>query len=83
MSYEEISIEHIKKCRKNYVCVWCGEQIEIGRPSVNRAYIFSDHFQRDKCHPECYKSLMEITDIEEGFTMGNYFRGSTQSREEY
>lgn len=82
MSFEEISIKHIKKCRKVYKCIWCGEQIEIGQPSTNRTYIFHDHLQRDKCHPECYKCLQEIVDIDDGFIAGDYFRGSTETRED-
>lgn len=74
--YEEIKIQVIKKGRKNYRCVWCGDSIPIGLEHLYRVYRFDGEFQTDRVHGECIKASKDCEDLEEGFEAWTFVRGT-------
>jgi hypothetical protein len=81
MSYEEI---HYRKVigRNEYSCVWCGEKILKKEKHVSRVYKFDGDFHSDRLHLECEDALGQFTfdELSDGFTEGEFKRGSTESK---
>lgn len=82
-----VGMTHIKACRKQHWCHWCGERIEIGRPAVKIAGVWNGDFGSAYWHPECdaaFRSLdwkgREECGVDEPFDRGIFQRGSTECR---
>lgn len=82
MSYQELTIKKVRP-RKNHICAWCGEHINVGDVSVYRAYKYEGDFHTDYMHEECtdgMKRSMNDKELREdlidyGFETGAQFRG--------
>lgn len=63
------------KCRKRHVCIWCGEDINMGDKAMYFSGIYEGDFQSHYMHPEC-DSAASRSDIDEyGFTAYENKRG--------
>lgn len=68
--------------KKQHICIWCGEKIEIGAEYHYVVGKFQGDFQDNNFHPECNKAAQSCfsEDPEEGFEPCAYERGSLESR---
>ncbi len=82
MSYTEL--KHTQPiCRKEHLCEWCNEKIEIGEKADYRAYVFDGDFNNGYMHMECLENGFNKEDretLQEGFEIGGYKRGSLYLR---
>jgi hypothetical protein len=80
MSYQLIS-ETTPRARKEYKCIWCGEQILRGEKHTHEVSTF-DGFQDHRWHMECYKASKRYfaQSGEEEFMPYDYRRGSLESK---
>jgi hypothetical protein len=58
MSYTLLS-ETRPKARKQHVCVWCGEKIEVGETYLHEKSVYDGSMQDHKWHIECEKACDE------------------------
>jgi hypothetical protein len=80
MSFLFLRDRIIKKCYLPHTCVWCGEKIDSKQPAINRAYIFEGDFNCDYLHPECNNALVNTPNLEDGFGIGQFKRGSSEQK---
>lgn len=79
MSYDELAVEDVKKCRKNHLCAWCAETISKGAPAIYRAGVFDGDFLSDHFHPECWDAcgrFVEAVGEVVSWTPGDFKRGT-------
>lgn len=81
MSYEEISAKHVVG-RKEYFCEWCSESISKGEKHFVRFYAFEGQTNSGRMHLECEMAMgdEDPQNLSEGWTPGDYRRGSTKCR---
>ena len=81
--------DKIVKIKKDRKCAWCGEKIFAKDHANYRVYVF-DGFQYDYMHIECKNAMGNISYSDpaydwyytDGFEFGEFFRGTTKSRNE-
>lgn len=61
MSYELIS-ESRPKARKEYKCIWCGQNILKGETHYYEISKYEGGFQDHRWHTECFKFFLERFD---------------------
>lgn len=85
MSYEELTVHDVKRCRMPHRCQWCAEEIAKGAPAVYRACIYEGDFCSDHFHPECWDACgryaTAVPDDEVSWFPGDFLRGSAISRD--
>jgi hypothetical protein len=70
---------HVKRTRKPFRCVWCGEQIEAGQSCdiLSGKTEYGD-MGTDRYHPECFAALRTLTYDEcDSWEFGDFLRGCT------
>ena len=76
-------VEHIARGRKAHVCSWCGEGIEVGKPSVRWIYKDGSEVLAVRMHPECQSAMHEMHSIDPYFDewdLHSFSRGCTCER---
>ncbi len=70
---------HVKRTRKSYRCVWCGERIDAGQPCDVLIGLTEDNeIASVRYHPECYAALRTLPRDEwESWEWGDFLRGCT------
>lgn len=83
-NYSEVQNKSVT-CRKKHRCEWCAGRIEVGERAQYRAYRFDGDFHAAYMHPECHHAMLKspLSDIEEGWTEGDFERGATSDGELY
>ena len=69
----------MKRTRKPYRCVWCGERIDAGQPCDVVSGITEDNEMASvRYHPECYAALHTLPyDERDLWEWGDFHRGCT------
>jgi len=81
MSYQELSIKTVTG-KKDYVCIWCGEQIDKGERHETRAYKFYGDFHFERTHSECAKAMVKRDwGEDDSFEPHSYKRGTIEQSE--
>ncbi|MBA7546012.1 hypothetical protein ES705_38394 [subsurface metagenome] len=74
----DMLLEKQVKCRKDHLCIWCGETIKAGEIVPFRKYIFEGMIQRDYYHPECNEVMLALDWYDEGFDAYIFKRGTEE-----
>lgn len=66
---------HVKRARKNHVCNWCYQTIDLGT-SYKTWFTFGEAVTA-RMHPECYEAMLnaDLSDDDYLPTAGTYRRG--------
>jgi hypothetical protein len=70
---------HVKRTRKSFRCVWCGERIDTGQPCDALVGLTEDNeIASVRYHPECYAALSTLPRDEwDLWEWGDFLRGCT------
>ena len=81
MSYKDISSKHVVG-RKQYICVWCDEDIPRGKRHLSRFYKMEGDTISDRMHIECERAMIKMphADVCDGFTRGEFKRGTCEQK---
>ena len=69
----------VKRTRKPYRCVWCGERIDAGQScDVVSGTTEDNEIASMRWHPECYAALSRLPyDERDSWEWGDFLRGCT------
>lgn len=81
LGYDELHFRQVKG-RKDYSCEWCSEAIPKGTAHFYRVYVSDGDFNYGRLHRECEDAMSKVPNDElaEGWTPGDYKRGSGEPR---
>ena len=74
----------ITATRVPHTCEWCGGGIGLGHNAMKRDYRYEDNWHHEWQHVDCFFAMksMDRIELSDGFTFGEFQRGSTKRRDE-
>ena len=80
MSYVSLE-DKIVVCRKDHICIWCGEDIEKKEKARFLKGIYDGGFQNHHWHIECHEASQKDYDwYDETFPAYEFKRGTVEQR---